>query len=95
MTISELMRSERIGYLEAKRRLETSEQMAVCSLCGEDPHKLSECPACLDNDNTRRLLLTTRKALQRLLRHCDASPQEVEAAQQTLDLLKQPNVKGE
>jgi hypothetical protein len=42
----------------------------------------------MDNDNTRRLLLTTRKALQRLLRHCDASPQEVEAAQQTLDLLK-------
>ena len=31
MTISELMRTERIGYLEAKRRVETSEQMAVGS----------------------------------------------------------------
>jgi len=31
MTISELMRTERIGYLEAKRRLETSEQMSVGS----------------------------------------------------------------
>jgi hypothetical protein len=31
MTISELMRKERIGYLEAKRRVETSEQMAVRS----------------------------------------------------------------
>jgi hypothetical protein len=29
MTIAELMRTERIGYLEAKRRLETSEQMSV------------------------------------------------------------------
>ena len=31
MTIAELMRTERIGYLEAKRRLETSEQMSVGS----------------------------------------------------------------
>ena len=31
MTIAELMRTERIGYLEAKRRVETSEQMAVGS----------------------------------------------------------------
>jgi hypothetical protein len=31
MTIAELMRKERIGYLEAKRRLETSEQMSVRS----------------------------------------------------------------
>jgi hypothetical protein len=42
MTISELMRSERISYLEAKRRLET------CSTCGADGVRLTNgfCTGC-------------------------------------------------
>ncbi len=88
---------EPIAQAEARHRmpLPPATGSAVCSLCGEATHKLSECPACLDNENTRRLLLTTRKALWKLLRHCDASPLDVEAAQQTLDVLKQPNARTE
>ena len=42
MTIAELMRTERIGYLEAKRRLET------CSTCGGEGVHLTNgfCAGC-------------------------------------------------
>ncbi len=88
---SEPMKSKRNPALPA-----STCSAPYCSLCGEEPHKLSECPACLDNENTRKLLLTTRKALAALLKTC---PHEMEGvtrgvaalnARRVLEILKEP-----
>jgi hypothetical protein len=89
--------SDAIPGVPPGRELGASDGSAVCSLCGEAQHRMAECPACLGADNTRRLLLTTRKALANLLATC---PHEYEGqqraraaliARKTLDILKQPN----
>lgn len=43
--------------------LPASDKGPRCSFCGEAPHPIGECPACLSPEDTRAKLLITRKAL--------------------------------
>jgi DnaJ-class molecular chaperone len=81
------------GYYEApmergaaQNRRATMNDAAKCSLCGEEPHTLAACPACLDTENTRKLLLATRKALAGLLQKCeDGTSSELHLTEQFRD----------
>ena len=87
MTITELMRSERIGYLEAKRRVETSEQMSVGST--------------VESTDRDALVWSLRLALelvQELKRHCPAREhleQEQFITERLASLRGLPNGTGE
>jgi len=75
----------------------SGDSSAVCSLCGEAPHRLAECPSCQSEDDTGRLLLTTRRALRGLLAACphecegDVRANAAHEARRVLALLSLPN----